>query len=227
VPNKPTPEEVAREARNSAMGYPKKEVKAHNPTPEEVATAQRMDYRRPNKSGLPIKHINKQERLAKFYNDPTLTMDIFTLRKIPISDASIDQMAARLVKWILTTPKTKIVFADFLRIEGRDFTSFKNLKKRSEKLEAAYKFAMMCIGATREKGMLLNKLNASGVIASMPIYSQQWKELAEWKSALQQKSNEQTTTKFVVLEKAAQTSVVPPLKSVVAKAMPDEKEKDE
>ena len=105
----------------------------------------------------------------------------------------------------------KLVLGRFYKIEGIDPSTFSNLKKRSPKLQAAFKFAKMCIGITREEGMLLNKLNASGVIASMPMYSEEWKEHAEWKAIQQQKKTDTEKVKFVVLEKVPESSIVPTL----------------
>jgi len=165
--------------------------------PEEVATEARkcMKYK-PR-----VRKIStKKKKLKRFYEDETLYMDIFTLKEKPVSDALLEQLAARLVEWVLGAEENeRLVFEDFLRSVGRTDKSFALFMKRSSKLKAAHRFALMCLGANRERGMLLQQLNGSGVVVSMPLYSERWKELLEWKASLNNKEESKPTTINVVI----------------------------
>ena len=148
---------------------------------------------KPNKVTIPIKSSTKFTS-----QDPILTMDIFTLREKPINDASLDQLAMRMIKWVLTNEQ--IIIDDFLQLEGTDYKSLKQLRDRYPKLEKAYQYTKMCIGNKREKEGLYNKMNASMVMHSMPNYSQRWANLAEWRASLNTKEPNKPTVINVMLD---------------------------
>jgi len=202
----------------------------NKPTPEEVAAKENINYRRPENtpktdSGdgrIKNKHITKPKVPTITEIDPNWEIDIFTLREKPMPIATVEALAARLVRWVLENKEDKIVIGEWLRETGYNFNAMRRFRDRSPKFDAAYKFALMCIGVTREKGMLLNKLNASGVIASMSAYSEQWKEIAERKAALQQKDASSANVQFIVLPKVPESSVVPELPDKPIKKDEDE-----
>jgi len=184
------------------------------PTPEEVAAAQRMDHRENKNKPKPIKHSTEDNTQAKLNDpDPTLTMDIFTLREQPMPIEKIEQIAFRMMRWVTSKEKAKeIIIDDFLYQEGYSDGNFRQLRKRCPKLEEVYQFSKMAIGNFRERKALYNEMNATMVSKSMPMYSKRWKKLYEWQASLQQKKPDTTGEKYIVINQVHSSDIVPTLK---------------
>lgn len=187
-------------------------------TPEQVAAYESMkpnkyldNQGRPQKKTKSLKHTVKYSAKAKLScPDPTLTMDIFTLRQQPISDAVLEQLAFRLIKWVMT--KKEIIIDDFLEQEGKSLRQFNRFVDRSPKLKEVFDFAKMCIGNKRERDAYYNKGNAVLIMKSMPNYSPRWKDLIKWYAEINsQNQNVNQGIQVVEITKAEKTDIVPPL----------------
>lgn len=188
----------------------KAQPKTKHSTPEQVAAYESMKNNHIIRTvPKPIKHTPKNQPQTKLSTDPTLTMNIFTLRQQPTPDAVLEQMAFRLVKWV--TSEKRIIFDDFLEQEGKSLRQFNRYKARCSKLEEVYQFALMCVGNKRERDAYYNKGNPALVIKSMPSYSVRWKDLAEWTASLTTKDSDKPTQTVVIIDKAQETDIVKPL----------------
>jgi len=105
----------------------------------------------------------------------------FSFRQIPVSQDYLKHLACELAYWA-DTNEDALVFSEFFhdRKPRIPKQSFYEWVKKNQFLADAHKYALEAIGNRREKGALKKKLDANTVIKSMPIYSEEWKELNEW-----------------------------------------------
>jgi hypothetical protein len=109
--------------------------------------------------------------------------DMCIWKRTPINIEGIERKAEVLVKWALTYPQA-YTLKQWLNENGIDGGTLKRWKERSPVFATAYNFAREIVGTKREIGALTKKLSESMVMGSMPIYSDDWRELAEWKNDL-------------------------------------------
>jgi hypothetical protein len=135
-------------------------------------------------------------------------LDLISFRQKPINPAFIEKLAAEEVAWALNT-EDAIVFEEFLMLKGIGQSTFYKWLHAHECLANAHNFAMMVIGVRREKGAINRKYDGTIILKSLPIYSESWKKIEEWRSKLTKDENADTGTKIVVIEKIANSEQVP------------------
>ena len=118
----------------------------------------------------------------KTFREETYT-DMFTLREMPIHEDYIRQFA---LEWILHAKEDEdmLTMNDFLVKKGMNRSSIQEWLKRSEDMRKAYAFILMVIGNRRERGMLKKQLDSQGVVKSMHLYDELWKESETWRAHL-------------------------------------------
>lgn len=134
--------------------------------------------------------------------------DMFSLRLKPVPDAFIDQVAENLVRWALTT-EDALILKEFYVLQGMNSTDMKRWCERNENLKRAHQFALMVLGIKREKGALTRKLDAGMVASSMAHYCEDWKALAEWRSALTKTDDQKSQEIHVHLDGIPSSPLVP------------------
>jgi len=151
-----------------------------------------------------IKKDSVSKKGYVFFDDYT---DLFTFKKVPISEAYIDRLATELLDWALNNDDA-LKMSQFYLGKGISYHSFSRWLKRSKNLEEAHNSALKLLGNRREIGAIKKKYDTSMIATMMPKYDEDWKEVIEWRSKLkeQEASNE---TKIVVIEKAPNSNIVP------------------
>lgn len=124
-------------------------------------------------------------------------LDLISFRQKPINPAFIEKLAAEEVAWALNT-EDALVFEEFLMLKGIGQSTFYKWLHAHESLAKAHNFAMMVIGVRREKGAINRKFDANIILKSLPIYSESWRNLEEWRSKLTEKANAGNVT--VIME---------------------------
>lgn len=128
---------------------------------------------------------------------PKKVPDYFFLRSMPISDAWLEDLAERLVKWS-SEDKNAIVLGAFLTDEKIVWETFGRWCKRSKSLRDAHKFALQVIGTRREVLALKKELDPSMVKFNQMLYDKNWKKVEEWREELKAKHAPEGTNTFTV-----------------------------
>src|SRR5271157_1197618 len=134
-----------------------------------------------NKVGEVIPHrnieIKKPPRMfERASSDPEM---LFQFRAFPITDAMLEHLTVKLIDWARNN-KEALTLDSFLAENNLIWETVKKWRDRYERLDHAWKFAKVCLSARREVGALKGTLNSAVVLKTMPIYSQEWKELLRW-----------------------------------------------
>lgn len=93
-----------------------------------------------------------------------------------------------------------LTFTDFLFSKGLFRDQFNTLAEKFPCLADAKKIAMEAIANRREKSGLRKKLDTQMILASMSMYSPEWKALAEWKSQLNKQEEQKPSVINVIME---------------------------
>jgi hypothetical protein len=136
--------------------------------------------------------------------------DIFTFKKIPISNGFIENLAEESVRSALTD-KDDFILMGFFYERGHNRTDIHRWCNRNEKFKNLYEARRKIIAAKREAGALLvdpvkkyHRLKDSLVRFTMPFYEEEWrdreKEIA--KDRLEEQAIEQ---KVIVIERFPET----------------------
>jgi len=124
---------------------------------------------------------------------------VYGFKSIPFSKERLDDIAEDLMKWADTDEKA-LKLNLFLRKNKISRTKWYQWIKENEKLAEAHRFALNCIGDTREIGMLERRYREKGVIFMMPHYDEDWAIREQEQSKLKQDPEQKPTTVKVVME---------------------------
>lgn len=123
--------------------------------------------------------------------------DIFFFKRVPVSDDYLKKLALDLVHWALNDTKA-LKITQFRTERHISRTVWDTWRERSPELQDANDFALEVIGDRREIGGLEKRFDSGIVAYTMPHYDPAWKELAAWKSALQDKERNQQAQNFII-----------------------------
>jgi uncharacterized protein YcaQ len=155
------------------------------------------------------KRITKKEKrpttVATWWDE---YKDMFDLRMKPVNDAFLDRVAADMIEYF-KKDATALCMDDFYDFKGFHDRDVQRWKQRSENLRDAADYCKRLLANRREKGALNKKLSESMVLYSMGIYSNQWKEHAEWKASLAQKNQQQQGTVHIHMDAIPNSDLVP------------------
>lgn len=101
-----------------------------------------------------------------------------------------------------------LTITDFLFTKGLYRQQLDTLCEKFPEVAQAKTIAMEAIGNRRERMAIQKKYDTTMIMASMPMFSKEWKELVEWKSKLT-KHEEKTQTINVTLEAIPNSTMVP------------------
>ena len=135
---------------------------------------------------------------------------MFTLRETPVTEAWIENLAAEFVDWAMNDPEA-LILDDFYLSKGLQAQQISTWKKKHSCLAEAHAFAKRKIANRREKGALTKDLSETMVSRSMPLYSDEWKEVEEWRASLRNKKDENVHQgpQIVVIDRYPNSELVP------------------
>jgi hypothetical protein len=194
---------------------PRKKPKV-NLTPEKVAAYESMKpgcgksganpYPKKNKKTL--KHNITKKTQAN--SEHEIDRQEGTWREWPVTDRWINQLATQLVEWV--EEKNHLKFNEFLRERKINPDSFKRWENRIPNLKSAHTYAIRALGDIREIGAIRKEFDKGMILPVMHRYDPEWKKSEEWHASLTQKDSDKPTQTLVVIDKAVETTIVPPLK---------------
>jgi len=128
-------------------------------------------------------------------------LDIYTLKRMPITKTTLERLATDLVKWA-KEDEDALVLSEFYLDRGIPHSTFSKLAFDHPIMAEALTTARMFIGKRREKGALKNKLNQAMVMSQQSKYDPSWwtleKKRAELKASTQAKHNPDVKYAIVV-----------------------------
>jgi hypothetical protein len=133
----------------------------------------------------------------------------FEGRLKPVPDTKLQKVAEELLIWAASDDALKI--SQFYHQKKIDWETFDRWSKRYEPLAKARATAMRMIGDRREVQAMKFKLNANIVMNTMGIYDPEYKA---FKKEMDKSSTEGMTQQVIVIDKAADSPLVPKKKEV-------------
>jgi hypothetical protein len=135
--------------------------------------------------------------------------DFFTLKLTPAPISFLEKIAQQIVVWARDNDDALII-EQFCLEKGITEEVYYNWVAKYPFLSSAHNTAMMFLSHKREIGGLKRKYDPGMVMRTMPIYSNKWKQLAEWQSKLN--SDDKTQGKIEVIINAIPDSKIVPEK---------------
>jgi hypothetical protein len=134
--------------------------------------------------------------------------DMFDMRMKPVNDAFLDRLACDMIEFFKKDAST-LSLDEFYDAKGFHDRDIQRWKVRSENLRDAVDHCKRLLAIRREKGALNKKLSESMVMFSMGLYSDKWKDHAEWKANLAVKSSQQQGTVHIHMDSIPNSDLVP------------------
>lgn len=112
--------------------------------------------------------------------------DMFSFKMVPIVNGYLEKIA---LEWVEVTLKDETILTldDYYFLKGLQEFSVNRWMKRCIELKEAHDYAKAIIANRREKGAIINKYNSNTILRCMPLYSEKWKDLEEWRATLSAK----------------------------------------
>ena len=110
----------------------------------------------------------------------------------PYTDSQIEEIGLNFLAYVIDNEDVILITEVAPAMHLSNETIFK-WGKDNKSFKACLSQARLIIANRREKGGLTNKLNASMVQNSMPIYSDTWKSLEEWRNSMRIKIEDAKT----------------------------------
>lgn len=136
--------------------------------------------------------------------------DLLTGKQQPVPKSFLDQLAKELISWAIND-KDAIILSQFFYERGIPHATFHSWLRTDSDFKNIYETAKRIIGNRRESGAITRKYEAGMIKASMSMYSDDWKELEDYRSEQRQKRDEKTASANIqwVLEKFPDSKLVP------------------
>jgi len=129
-------------------------------------------------------------------------MGIF--RMVPVHKAYLERFKIEMIEWF-EQQEDVLIFEEFLRYKRLSRVCMANFMSRDKELEIAREYVRMLLAIRRERGGLTKKLDPGMIERSMPMYSEEWKDLQIWRSQLKAEQEIALATatgpKIVIMEK--------------------------
>lgn len=148
------------------------------------------------------KHTSKDISCPNTINpDFESFFDYSIWKKTPIDNDGIMRKAQTLLYWARNS-EDALTITQWYALEGVNGTTVNRWKERCPEFKDAFEMARRCIGARREVLALTRKIDGGMVQYSMPAYSDEWKELVEWKEKVRATyRTQEEAPKIVVIER--------------------------
>jgi len=153
-------------------------------------------------------HTQKNKRQKRKYAKSNLN-EGFSWKEKPICKAALDKLAQELKEWVIATHE--IYLNRFWLAKGMTRDSFDGMLDRSDNLRQAYKFAKEMMGIKREEKIHRGEADRQTIAWRQPVYSQEVKEVEQWRSTLKEKEAKAGASNFIIEETPIPNSdIVPP-----------------
>lgn len=143
----------------------------------------------------------KIELLEEYYN-------FNSWRATPVSQATLERLRDNAIKWAVND-NDALKIKQFLVLNGIAPGTWTRWKDKYPEIREAHDIMLMAIGNRREVGLVTRKFEPASTMKSMVLYDEEWKQVGEWWSNLSQKEGSNGGQQFIVLEKAANSPLVP------------------
>lgn len=154
----------------------------------------------PHHSTLPRKKAKKQNRIASLYPD------LLVIRDHPTPEIVLQRLAEEYIDW--ADRDDSLILGDFRLSKKISRTHFHNLVTNHETMRLAHEYARDKIASRRESGGVTRKFDSGFILKSMPLYSDDYKKLEEWRSNLAKNDKDLGGTKIVVIERMPESADV-------------------
>lgn len=131
-------------------------------------------------------------------------------RIVPLTADGAERLAMKLFEWC-TTNDDVLCFDEFLVQHRLSFNTYYKWLDKFPVLKEMHTWALMFLGARREKGALKNQLNPLVVKFTMPYYSPEMKKLVEFYAAVKKPEDEILAASRIIvnMSKFPESDVVP------------------
>lgn len=143
----------------------------------------------------------KVELLDEYYN-------FNTWRSMPVSKSTLERLRDSAIKWAVENDDA-LKIKQFLVLSGINPATWTRWKDKFPEIREAHDIMLMAIGNRREVGLITKKFEPGSTLKSMPLYDEDWKIVGEWWSKLTQKETISAGQQFIVIEKSANSPLVP------------------
>lgn len=157
--------------------------------------------------------ITKQRKPYKSIEEIYEYFNVLEMQMVPITEKLIDAWCRSINQWVAKEGNPAnpldfteaLHFGEWLRETGITWTTFDRMRKKWPQLAATYEYAMIVIGARRDKGAAKRRYNEATVSRSAGYYD--YATRAEQDRAHEmKKASESSTASLLAAELAALTA---------------------
>jgi hypothetical protein len=127
--------------------------------------------------------------------------DMTTLRMHPVSEAYLLKFAMEWVEWSLNPANNCTSLEEFFIHKRINTNTVYRWQNRCEELQAAHDFVKEFLYTKRDKGAVEKRYDSAYSRMSMPMYSNKFRDLEEWRAKTAQKIASTTGQPYVVVER--------------------------
>ena len=143
----------------------------------------------------------KIEVLEEYYNYDSQ-------RLTPITAGTLERLVINGIKWAREIDDA-IKLSQFMDLNGIPLRTWQRWEEKYPAFYDGTRNIISVLGNKRELGLLRRKFDSGSTMFTMPLYDKEWKDLFEWRSKLTQKEVIQAGQQFIVMEKTANSPMVP------------------
>ena len=136
----------------------------------------------------------------------TLYPDLFFFRQYPMNPEIIRRLKYDIIEH--ADKETTLTMNSFRLEKKIDKTYFADLVKKHKELEIAMDYMRDKIAQRRDEGATTRKFDSQFVGKSLPMYSDDWKAIEEWRANLKASDDKSGGTKIVVIDRMPNTQEV-------------------
>jgi hypothetical protein len=133
---------------------------------------------------------------------------LFCFKMIPISQAKVQKLIDELETWPEKNPKEKTITA-FYRSHGLTRSTFYSLIAKHPALKESHEIAMRTLGERLWGKAVDKEADWKPIHFNLHNYAPEFKENYAFHAAMSAKDQQANETKFVVIERFPETSIVP------------------
>ena len=134
--------------------------------------------------------------------------NFLSFKKEILTTSTLDRICQELIEWVCKEEEA-IKINQFLALKGIPYGTWHNWMEKSEKLKEYVAHAKMIIGNRRELGAITRKFDSGNTIFMMPAYDVDWEKMLRLRAEIAEKKENSKGPGWVIIEKAANTDMVP------------------
>lgn len=134
--------------------------------------------------------------------------DFYEYKRKHASGRFFQLLAQKLIHWSINDPKAYKMDQFWLK-EGIVPSTGKRWCREIPEIDQARTIAVAALGCRREAGAIDKEFEPGMIKHMMPMYDQEWREIAEWQAKMRVESEGNSGTQIVVIEKIPDSDLVP------------------